>query len=448
MKVEIKDTNDTRKVATVAFEPQEVAAEEKKVLQLFSKHAKIPGFRPGKAPDQVIRSRFADGIKEEWSNRLATAARDAILEQDDLRVHQLLKIEPGEIIAEAPVEVVITLDAEPPFELPDYEGFTVEVTSDDPSSEEVENLLESWRQQRADFAIVERPAEKGDFVKCSYDGLVDDKPIGDLVPDKPIYGKQANTWEEAGAENGVGVPIIIESILGMKAGDKNTYQTEFPADFEESRLAGKSATYELEVHEVRHKDLPELDDPKFLQAMEVDKVEALRERAETEAKTQKERSNATAKRRQVRDQLLAGVDFELPQADLESETQEIFRAMVDANLRRGAAQEQLESHKDEMFTRAGEDARESIKLRIILSRVAEKEKIEVSREELSQAIATQAMMAGTDPREHFKEMQQDRAKLAHLQQQVLFDKTLALLTEKATVEIKENDEGSEEENEA
>ena len=111
MKVEIKDTNDTRKVATVAFEPQEVAAEEKKVLQLFSKHAKIPGFRPGKAPDQVIRSRFADGIKEEWSNRLATAARDAILEQDDLRVHQLLKIEPGEIIAEAPVEVVITLDA-------------------------------------------------------------------------------------------------------------------------------------------------------------------------------------------------------------------------------------------------------------------------------------------------------------------------------------------------
>jgi trigger factor len=309
-------------------------------------------------------------------------------------------------------------------------------------------LLESWRQQRADFAIVERPAEKGDFVKCSYDGLVDDKPIGDLVPDKPIYGKQANTWEEAGAENGVGVPIIIESIVGMKAGDKNSCQTEFPADFEESRLAGKSATYELEVHEVRHKDLPELDDPKFLQAMEVDKVEALRERAETEAKTQKERSNATAKRRQVRDQLLAGVDFELPQADLESETQEIFRAMVDANLRRGAAQEQLESHKDEMFTRAGEDARESIKLRIILSRVAEKEKIEVSREELSQAIATQAMMAGTDPREHFKEMQQDRAKLAHLQQQVLFDKTLALLTEKATVEIKENDEGSEEENEA
>ncbi len=448
MKVEIKDTSDTRKVATVLFAAEEAADEEKKVLRLFAKHAKISGFRPGKAPDHVVRSRFADGVKDEWSNRLSETARDAVLNHDGLRVHQLLKIEPGEILTEAPVEVVVTLDVEPPFELPDYDSFTVEESSDEVSQEDTDELLETWRQQRADFQVIDRPAEKGDYVKCSYDGMIDGQPIADLVPDKTMYGKQANTWEEAGSENGIGVPAIVDGVLGMTAGDKKTCEAEFPEDFDETRLAGKKAVYELEVHETRRKELPELDDSKFLKSMEVDSVEALLERADREARTQREQTNASAKRRQVREQLLAAVDFELPQADVERETQEIFRAMVDANLRRGASQEDLENHKDEMFARAGEDAHATVKLRITLGRVAEKEKVEVTREELTQVIATQAMMSGADPREHFKELQKDRVRLAALQQQVLFDKTLALLTEKATVTIKENNEGKAQENDS
>ena len=209
MKVEIKDTSDTRKVATVSFESGEVLAEEKKVLSLFSQHAKIPGFRPGKAPADVIRSRFADGVKEEWTNRLSTAARDAVLKHDGLRVHQLLKIEPGEILAEAPLEVVVTLDVEPPFELPDYESFHLEVPGDEPKEEQIDELIEAWRQQRADFEVVDRAAEKGDYVKCSYDGTMDDQPVGEIIPEKAIYGKQANTWEEAGSESGVGIPAIV-----------------------------------------------------------------------------------------------------------------------------------------------------------------------------------------------------------------------------------------------
>ena len=443
MKVEIKDTSDTRKVATVSFESGEVLAEEKKVLSLFAQHAKIPGFRPGKAPADVIRSRFADGVKEEWTNRLSTAARDAVLKHDGLRVHQLLKIEPGEILAEAPLEVVVTLDVEPPFELPDYNSFHLEVPGDEPGEEQIDELLESWRQQRADFEVVDRAAEKGDYVKCSYDGTMDDQPVGEIIPEKAIYGKQPNTWEEAGSESGVGIPAIVEGLVGMKAGDKKTCEANFPADFVESQLAGKSATYELEVHEVRHKRLPELDDEKFLKSMEVENMDALRERAESEAKTQRERDNKASKRRQIREQLMEKVAFDLPQADVETETQEIFRAMVDANLRRGVAQQDLESHKDEMFARAGEEASDTVKFRILLGRVAENEKIDVTREELSQVIASQAIMSGVDPREHFKEFQKDRARLAMLQQQVLFDKTLTLLTEKAKVTIKENDEENE-----
>ncbi len=437
MKVEIKNTSDTRKVATVSFAADEVAKEEKEVLQLFAEHAKIPGFRPGKAPAQVIRTRFGEKIKEEWLNRLSAAARDAVLDLDELRVHQLLKIEPGEILVEAPLDVVVTLDVEPDFDLPEYENFKVEVASDDPEDKDIEDLLESWRQQRANFAVVERAVEKGDYVKCSYDGTIDGQSVGELVPDKPIFGKQANTWEEAGAENGIGIPAVIEGLIGMKAGDSKSCEADFPEDFEDPRLAGKQALYEVEVHEVRHKELPAEDDETFLKSMEVENVDALREKAEVEAKNQRERANENAKRRQVREQLMEDVEIELPQASIEAETQEIFRSMVDENLRRGVGQEDLESHRDEMYERAGVGARETVKLRIILGRIAEKEELEVSKEELTQVIATQAMMSGTDPQEHFNALQQDRARLAHLHRQVLFDKTLALLTQKASVSIKD-----------
>ena len=146
--------------------------------------------------------------------------------------------------------VEITVDVEPEFDLPtkEYE-LTIEPT--DVSDEEItKELMQLENSEQAD--VVERAVQNGDYVKCSYEGMLEGKAVADLVPEKPMYGKQANTWEEAGNQTGMGVDAIADGVIGMSVGDK---ATTFAKDLEVS-LANKSVSYQLEVHEAREKKHP------------------------------------------------------------------------------------------------------------------------------------------------------------------------------------------------
>ena len=245
MKIELKDAGDARKVATITFEVEEVAEKEKKVCKDFANQANIPGFRKGKVPPNVIRSRFGKQMNEELKRQVSTDAYEAELERDDLRVHSILKVDAGEVDSGNAVTVEVTVDVEADFELPDYESYELSIHKTDVSDEEVEKELTNLCEQRASYEIVERPVEKGDYVKCSYVGSLDGKPVAEVVPEKPIYGKQANTWEEAGAEEGMGVKAIAEGLIGMKVEEKKTVTEDFPEDFEIPPLAGKTVSFEI-----------------------------------------------------------------------------------------------------------------------------------------------------------------------------------------------------------
>ena len=189
MKIELKDAGDARKVATITFEAEEVAEKEKKVCKDFANQANIPGFRKGKVPPNVIRSRFGKQMNEELKRQVSTDAYEAVLERDDLRVHSILKVDAGEVDSGNAVTVEVTVDVEADFELPDYESYELSIHKTDVSDEEVEKELTNLCEQRASYEIVERPVEKGDYVKCSYEGSIDGKPVSEVVPEKPMYGK-------------------------------------------------------------------------------------------------------------------------------------------------------------------------------------------------------------------------------------------------------------------
>ena len=435
MNVEIKEAGDARKIVNVSFDSDEMSKMGKEVCRELSKLANIPGFRKGKAPEQVIRKKYASEIIQELSRKVSNAAYDAVLENKDIKVFSILKVEPGEISTDAPATIEVTVDIESDFDLPKYEEYELTTHPTEIKDEDVDKEIDSLRDQRASFEEVERKVAKGDYVKCSYEGMLDDSPVADLLPDKPMYGKQSNTWEEAGQAKGLGIDAIAQAVIGMKKDDKKEVEADFPEDFEVTPLAGKKVMYSLEVHEVREKKAPDASDENFLKALKAENLDNLKKKVKDDLLSRKERENIDGKRSQVTQKILEMPDFPLPQQAVEDESKSIFQSNAQRAIQQGAKQEDIEAKRDELWKEAQVQAQARVKITITLGRIAELEKVEVSNEDLAQAATREAMMMRTDPQTYVQELAKDQARINRLRQDVLHDKTLELVASKAKEKV-------------
>ena len=280
MNLEIKEAGDARKIVNVSFDVDEMSEKGNQVCKELSLIANIPGFRKGKAPEQVIRKKYATEIIQELNRKVSTAAYEAVLENKDIKVYSILKVDAGDVQLGTPATVEVTVDIEPDFELPKYEEFELTTHPTEVKDEEVDKELDSLRDQRASFEEVERAIVEGDYVKCSYEGMLDGSPVAELLPDKPMYGKQTNTWEEAGQAKGLGVDAIAQAVIGMKKEEKKEVDADFTKDFEVAPLAGKKVIYSLEIHEIREKKAPAADDEEFLKSLKVENLDDLKKKNE------------------------------------------------------------------------------------------------------------------------------------------------------------------------
>jgi trigger factor len=433
--VEIKEAGDARKIVNVSFDTDEMSEKGKQVCKELSRIANIPGFRKGKAPEQIIRKKFANEITQELSRKVSTAAYEAVLDNKDIKVYSILKVEPGEISTDAPATIEVTVDIESDFELPKYEEFELTINPTDVKDEDVEKEIDSLRDQRASFEEVDRKVAKGDYVKCSYEGMLDDSPVADLLPDKPMYGKQSNTWEEAGQAKGLGIDAIAQAVIGMKKDDKKDVEADFPKDFEVAPLAGKKVMYSLEIHEVREKKAPDAEDENFLKSLKAESLDDLKKKVKDDLLSRKERENIDGKRSQVTQKILEMPDFPLPQQAVEDESKAIFQSNAQRAMQQGAKQEDIEEKRDELWKEAQVQAQARVKITITLGRIAELEKVEVSNEDLAQAASREAMMMRTDPQAYVQELAKDQARINRLRQDVLHDKTLELVASKAKEKV-------------
>ena len=433
MNVQLNSVSDTRKNLVVTLDKSEVDTEHQAVVAEFSQMAKIPGFRPGKAPAAMVVKRFGKEIAEEFKQKVVSKAYRGALEQQKLDVLNVVNVEPGEIQAGLSAAITITLDVRPEFQLPDYSGLETTVASTDSTDAEVDQIIESLRSERAEFKTAERPAAKGDYVKLAYEGTVDGKPVAELAPDKQIYGKVPQTWEEVeGANEGV-IPGLGKDLACVKAGDKKNVNITFPADFAPvPALAGKNAVYAIEVQEVRERALPPLDEA-FFKANQVDDLAALKTSVSNNLKLQKEHQNRTEQRRQVIDALAAKVEFSVPDSLVENETQGVLRQFIEENMRRGIPQEQFEKDKKQLFDNARSAAAKRVKVQLILAKIAEAEKLTVTEKDIDNFIYREAMRTQQKPDKMVKVLSSDREQLRAVQQSIIFDKSVDFLVSKAKV---------------
>ena len=313
--VQLNSVSATRKSLVVTLDASEVDAEHKAVVGEVAKQARLPGFRPGKAPLAMIAKRFSKEIADDFKQKVVAKAYRSALEKEKLDVLNVVNVEEGAIAAGSPATVTVTLDVRPEFQLPDYTGLATEIEPTEPGDAEVDNVIQGLRNERADFKPADRPAQKSDYVKLAYEGTIDGQPITDLSPDKQLYGKAPQTWEEVeGANDGV-IPGLGKQLAGLKAGEKKGVVITFPADFTAvPALAGRIANYAVEIQEIRERVLPEMN-AEFFKTMQVDDLAGLQSQVRTNLKMQKENQNRIAQRRQVIEQLAADVRLS-PLADV------------------------------------------------------------------------------------------------------------------------------------
>ena len=433
MNVQLTNVSDTRKSLIVTLDASEVDTEHKAVVAQTAKVARIPGFRPGKVPVAMIAKRFAKEIEGELQQKVIAKAYRSACEQEKIEVLNLVKIEEGEITPGAPASITIVVDVRPEFALPEYLNLPTEVIRIDATDDEVEKVIEGLRSEKASFKPVERSSQKGDYVKLAYEGTIDGRPIAELAPDKQLYGKVPLTWEEVEGSNDGVIPGLGKQLAGLKAGEKKTVPIMFPAEFPAvPALAGKLASYAVEIQEVRERVMPALD-AEFFKAQQVDDMAGLQKQVRTNLKMQKNYQNRTAQRRQITEWLGMAVDFPVPESLVEAETQGVLRQFLEEQVRRGVPQEEFEKDKKELFEGARKAAANRVKMQLILAKIAAQEKIEVTQDDLNNFIYREAMRSQQKPDRLAKTLGADRDQLRSVQQSIVFDKAIDFLVSKAKV---------------
>mgnify|MGYP001157266585 CR=1 FL=1 len=430
----VNDITETRKEVLVALSTEEINEEDKAVVQEFCQHAKVPGFRPGKAPQDVVRKRFAKQISEEFNRKVLTKAYTYVIKESGLSVLSIIEIdeatrnfEPG-----TSAEVRLTVDLEPTFDLPDYKGIEVSVSSEPVKEEEVEETLKKVYMQRANFEVVERAANKGDYVKVSYSGTIEGKPVSDFAKE-PIYGEQKSTWEEAGAEEAPGVQAIIQGLVGMKAGDSKTVTQIFPENFHIDGLAGKTAEYTMSVEEVRERVMPEITE-EFLAPFKVKTEEEFKDQIRKELEMRKKHAESMEVQEKVMNIMADRVDFPVPESALDAEVQTALSHLFRRETQRQAlTQEKKELDHASMMEEARVEAKKRAKLRFVFAKIGEQEKIEVTDNDINQVIMQESYRTRVSPQELVKELRKDHAKVDNLKREILFNKTLDFLAKEAKV---------------
>ena len=433
MKVEVEKQPESVSTLRIELPPEEVAKEWDVIANSFARFAKIPGYRPGKAPRRIIEAKFRKEIQDELTRKLVSKSyRDAV-EQEQLRVVSLTNLEDVQFGDDKSIRFRATVVTAPEFDLPNYKNIPVQLPANEVTDAEIDAALERLRDQSADFVDVpERGLEMDDFAVIDFDGSVDGKPVSEIAPNasKTLHGAK-KFWLRIAADNFL--PKFCEQIVGQKPGESRTVTVDFPADFPITELAGKQGSYNVTLGEIKQKVLPALDDAFAAKLVPSKTLPDLRHLIAHDLEHEKEHEAERNKEAQIVKYLHEHVQFDLPPSLLRSETRRALGELVQRNRERGVPDEMLKGKEKELVEGAGGLAAHRLKTNFILQRIAERENIEVSRDELNARIREEALRYNISVEKMRKELEEHEG-LNSLAEQVLLGKTLDFLKANVSIE--------------
>ena len=430
MNVTVENLAPCKKLVRFEVDAKSVDEAFGSVTKDFMKHAKMSGFRPGKAPEAMVTRQYAKDIEEEVKRKLIGDAYRQGVKDHKFNVVGYPDIEEIQFNRGQALQFAATIEINPEFELPEYRGLPAKRETAVVTDEDVTKAIDGLRGQAADFKIVGREVKEGDYIVVNYTGTSEGKPLTEIAPTARGLTEQKGFWVEVKPDSFI--PGFAQQLIGAKAGDKRTVNVDFPAEFVTPQLAGKKGTYEVEVVEVKEKTLPELNDV-FAKTYGADDLEKLRSGVRQDLQNELNSRQKRSIRNQIVKAISDKVSFDLPESTLQVETRNVVYEMVSENQRRGVPKELMEQKKDEIYNTAQGIAKERLKISFVFHKISEKEGIRAEQHEMNTRITLMAQSNQMAPQKFLQELEK-RNGVTEVYQQIIHEKVLDFLHENAKIE--------------
>jgi len=424
VKSAVETLNPTRVRLTVEVPFEELKDSLDAAYKKINQQVTVPGFRKGKIPARIIDQRFGRGavLEEAVNDALPKLYQSAVEEgevdplgQPDVDITDL---KDNELLA-----FTAEVDVRPQLEIPDYSGIEVEVEAAEVSDEDVDKAVEQLRERFASTSVVERPAAEGDVVKVDLEAKVDGEVLEDGVA----------TGVDYTIGSGELLDGIDDAVTGLEAGGSATFTSELKG----GSAAGKEAEVKVDVETVSARELPELDDEFAQLASEFDTLEELRQDSRRRLEEQKKNEQATEAQEKVLDALLELVEVPVPEKLLQDEINSRKDNLVNQQLAQMgldlATYLRIQDKSEEDFdAELKEQADKGIRTQFVLDELVNREKLNVSQEELTEHLMRRAQSSGMSP-DQFAQAVVQGGQVPMLVGEVARGKALATVVEKATV---------------
>ena len=379
MKTNSKKLGKCQVELTVTLDADETKAIVKDVEKAFVREAKLPGFRPGKVPIELIRKEFAQGLKQETDRAIFQRnITDAIkaAELDEVAIADVKDI----TFNAQGASFVATVEVKPTFKLPAYKGLKIEKKDTAVSEETVQDHLGRLRTAYAKYEDAQEgeAVSEGDFVQIDYTGTVDGKPILEIAPDAKIVANGTGFWTQV--EEGRFLPEILEAVKGMKAGEtKEGVKATFDKESAPDGLKGAKAVYTVTVKGFRRRILP--TDAEFVEKAKAESLEKLTATVREQLEKQATAQEAMRRENEAVELLLRKADFDVPPSQVRRATDGYLQQLAERAQYSGLNAAYFEKNRDKIMKDAEESATKQVRLWYLIDAIAAEEKIEAKDDE-------------------------------------------------------------------
>lgn len=394
MQVDISDVGPCKKHVKVSIPRNEIERQYKASLDDIGKDAAVPGFRPGRAPRQLVIKRFKKQLGDQVKSALLMASLEQLDEDYELNpiTQPQLDVAAIELPEDGPMDFEMDVEVRPQFPVPEYQGLALKRPVRPIGEADIEVYLRQYLERYGQIVPkLEGAAALGDFVTAD---LVFYRPDGSVLNE--VKEIQFRLQPELRFKDG-SIPRLGDALVGARPGETRKAESKLGTSVAEPALRGATVTVEIRLHDLKQMRLPEIN-PAFLNSIGFASIEELREAVHDALKRRIETQQRQALRRQIVDHLLAQTPFDLPADLVRREEQSTIRRLVMELRKEGITDNEIRASEAAIRANAHESTLRSLKELLLLSRIAEAQEIEVDEEDFQAEIDAMAERSGESPR--------------------------------------------------